>query len=322
MGLTSSSQEATPWPEQQPYLTEGFSAARNLLRAGMPDYYPGETVAPFTPAQSQAQNAMLQYAGGPVSQGLMTGAANQMRGTWDYGRGLMDQGLTAARPGMSQAGYAGYTPFTGGQLSSLLAGDVNVSQLAPVVGAMSRDIMGELSAPGGMLSQIRGQQVQYQPGGSSRGDMMAGMAGQAASQRLIDTASRMYSDAYGQAQNRRLGAAQMAQQGTQAAQQLGLAGGQLGLSALGQYPGVMQAPLSMYSTVANVGAQRRAMDQARINADMQRYNYAQMKPYQALAAYMPMISGDYGGKAVSKPSGVQTMGNLANIIMGITGALA
>jgi len=180
---------------------------------------------------------------------------------------------------------------------------------------MSRDIMGELSAPGGMLSQIRGQQVQYQPGGSSRGDMMAGMAGQAASQRLIDTASRMYADAYGQAQNRRMGAAQMAMGGQQGAQQLGLA-------AMQQYPGVMQAPLSMYGAASNVGAQRRAMDQARINAEMQQYNYAQMKPYQALAAYMPMISGDYGGTAVSKPSGVQTMGNLANIIMGITGAMA
>ena len=144
---------------------------------------------------------------------------------------------------------------------------------------------------------------------------MTGMAAQGASQRLVDTASRMYADAYGQAQNRRMGAGQMAMGGQQGAQQLGLA-------AMQQYPGVMQAPLSMYGAASNVGAQRRAMDQARINAEMQQYNYAQMKPYQALAAYMPMISGDYGGTAVSKPSGVQTMGNLANIIMGITGAMA
>jgi len=307
MALTSSSQTAAPWAQQIPYLTEGFTAAQKLLRGGMPDYYPGTAVAPFTPAQLQAQNAMLQYAGGPVAQGLMTGAANQLQGAMGYGLGAM-------QPGLTQQQYAGYTPFSSGQLSSLLSGDVNVSQLGPVVGAMSRDIMGELSAPGGMLSQIRGQQVQYQPGGSSRGDMMAGMAGQAASQRLIDTASRMYADAYGQAQNRRMGAAQMAMGGQQGAQQLGLA-------AMQQYPGVMQAPLSMYGSAANVGAQRRAMDQARINAEMQQYNYAQMKPYQALAAYMPMISGDYGGTAVSKPSGVQTMGNLANIIMGITGAM-
>ena len=94
---------------------------------------------------------------------------------------------------------------------------------------MGRDITGAMSAPGGLLAQIRQQQVGYQPGGSSRGDLVAATAAQTATQKLTDQASRMYADAFAKAQDRRLPAGQMALQAQQTAQQLGLSGGQLGL---------------------------------------------------------------------------------------------
>mgnify|MGYP003330459230 CR=1 FL=1 len=41
-----------PWDEQIPYLTEGFDQAKQIYNQGIPDYYPGETIAGFSPAQN------------------------------------------------------------------------------------------------------------------------------------------------------------------------------------------------------------------------------------------------------------------------------
>ena len=35
----------TPWAQQIPYLTQGFSQAQNLFNQPGPAYYPGQTVA-------------------------------------------------------------------------------------------------------------------------------------------------------------------------------------------------------------------------------------------------------------------------------------
>ena len=53
--------------------------------------------------------------------------------------------------------------------------------------------------------------------------------------------------------------------------------------------------MRMYDAMGRVGAQRRGMSQSAIDQDMQRYNYEQMAPYNALNQYMNTISGNYGG---------------------------
>ena len=120
----------------------------------------------------------------------------------------------------------------------------------------------------------------------------------------------MYSDAYSQAQGRRLPASQ---------QVLGsmAQGGQLGLSAMGQYPSIMQAPLGMYGAVGKVGAQQRAYNQEGINQAMSKYNYGAMAPQQALQNYMAMISGNYGGQSTATPSPLSQMGQMASLVMGL-----
>ena len=372
-GLTTSTATEQPWKQQIPYLTAGFKQAQELLDAGMPAYYGDPTLAQFTGPETAAQQNIINYAGGDQVRAMQDASANQLLGTYNlanqlaqqasgyggaaaqdaqaranavgaYGGGLMDYGQGATRYGLSQGQYAGMTPFQDRQLSEMLAGDVDVSSLVPVLGAMGRDVMGEIQ--GNILPGIRSQQVQYQPGGSSRGDIVASNAITAANQRMIDNASRMYADAYSQAQGRRLPAAQMALGAQQAAQQLGTQGaqlglgagslaqqgygtglqgvqaaqgaGQLGLSALGQYPGIMQAPLSMYGAAGQVGAQQRAMNQETINQAMAKYNYGAMAPQQALQNYMSMISGQYGGQSTATPSPLSSMGQLASLFMGLS----
>ena len=370
-GLTTSTATEQPWKQQIPYLTAGFKQAQELLDAGMPAYYGDPTLAQFTGPETAAQQNIINYAGGDQVRAMQDASANQLLGTYNlanqlaqqasgyggaaaqdaqaranavgaYGGGLMDYGQGATRYGLSQGQYAGMTPFQDRQLSEMLAGDVDVSSLVPVLGAMGRDVMGEIQ--GNILPGIRSQQVQYQPGGSSRGDIVTSNAITAANQRMIDNASRMYADAYSQAQGRRLPAAQMALGAQQAAQQLGTQGaqlglgagslaqqgygtglqgvqaaqgaGQLGLSALGQYPGIMQAPLSMYGAAGQVGAQQRAMNQETINQAMAKYNYGAMAPQQALQNYMSMISGQYGGQSTATPSPLSSLGQLVSLVKG------
>ena len=370
-GLTTSKATEQPWKQQIPYLTAGFKRAQEILDDGMPDYYSGKTLAEFTGPETAAHKNIINYAGGDQVRQMQDASANQLLGTYNlsnqlaqqatgyggaaaqdaqaranavgaYGGGLMDYGQGATRYGMSQGQYAGMTPFQDRQLSEMLAGDVDVSSLAPVLNAMGRDVMGEIQ--GNILPGIRSQQVQYQPGGSSRGDIVTSNAITAANQRMIDNASRMYADAYSQAQGRRLPAGQMALGAQQAAQQLGTQGaqlglgagslaqqgygtglqgvqaaqgaGQLGLSALGQYPGIMQAPLSMYGAAGQVGAQQRAMNQETINQAMAKYNYGAMGPQQALQNYMSMISGQYGGQSTSTPSALSSLGQMIALVKG------
>ena len=372
-GLTTSTATEQPWKQQIPYLTAGFKTAGELLDQGMPAYYGDPTLAQFTGPETASQQNIINYAGGDQVRAMQDASANQLLGTYNlanqlaqqasgyggaaaqdaqaranavgaYGGGLMDYGQGATRYGLSQGQYAGMTPFQDQQLSEMLAGKVDWSDtgLGPVVNAMSRDVMGEIQ--GNILPGIRSQQVQYQPGGSSRGDIVASNAINAAQQRMIDNASRMYADAYSQAQGRRLPAAQMALGAQQAAQQLGTQGaqlglgagslaqqgygtglqgvqaaqgaGQLGLSALGQYPGIMQAPLSMYGAAGQVGAQQRAMNQETINQAMAKYNYNAMAPQQALQNYMSMISGQYGGQSTATPSPLSSLGQLVSLVKG------
>ena len=366
-GASRSSATQKPWDIQIPYLEGGFKKAQELFDAEGPKYYDKQTQAKFTGPEKWAHRDIVDYGRGQEARNQIANLRGQLTDSYDragamdtlgaaaqkhgvgvadkvgaYGKDLTGYGGQATAYDLSQSDYAGMTPFQEAQLSDMLAGKVNMGQLKPVVSAMGRDIMGELSAPGGMLAQIRGQQVGYQPGGSSRGDMVTAMAGQGAAQKLADQASRMYADAFSQAQQRRLPAGQMALQAQQAAQQLGLsgaqtrlgagqlgqqaygtglqarqAGGQQGLSALDRAQGVLSAPIGLAKEVGGVGAQQRAWQQEAINQKMAKYNYEQMAPQQKLQNYMSMISGNYGGQSTATPSPLSSMGQLASLFMGM-----
>ena len=75
----------------------------------------------------------------------------------------------------------------------------------------------------------------------------------------------------------------------------GMQGAGAAQGALGQYPSIMGAPLQAYDKMQAVGAQRRAMDQAQIQQDMQKYQYEAALPQIGLQNYLAGISGEYGG---------------------------
>ena len=231
-GTTVKTTTAEPWKEQIPYLTAGMDAAKELYNKGIPEYYPGETLAGFDPAQTAAHQATLGYAMGPRAA-LQQQAAEQS----------LVQGLS---------------------------GQVDPNAYNPLANALQQQVMGNLK--GNILPGLRDQlMTSGQQGGSSRNDLLQNKAiAGAVTSGMTKPLADMYTNAYNQAQQRAVQSGQL-------------------------YPGMMNAPLSLYGAMGDVGQQRRAMSQEAMNRDMARYQYQATAPQQALANYMAMITGNYGG---------------------------
>jgi hypothetical protein len=74
----------TPWAQQIPYLTQGFSEAQRLYNAPGPAYYPGQTVAPFAPETTLGLNAQAARAsaGSPVNRAAQGYASDVLGGRY------------------------------------------------------------------------------------------------------------------------------------------------------------------------------------------------------------------------------------------------
>jgi len=259
-----------PWAEQKEFLKTGFGEAGRLYGQGTPDYYPGPTLAGFDPSQTAAQQAVLSYAKSPRVGALQEAAQQTTLGQMQ-----------------------GATPFTGGQMGDLLAGNVPTGagtpygDLANVYRQQAESQMqqGLANVRQGMVGSIN---APVQPGGGSRGDLaqerVLGQGQKAIAQNL----AQMYGGAYGQAQGMRAA-----------------------------YPSIMGAPLEMYGAIGDVGAQRRAMTQEAINQAQQKYGYDVGKDQTALSQYMANISGDYGGTSTATPSGLSQLGQIIGIMGGL-----
>tara|TARA_R110000824_G_scaffold222591_2_gene410266 strand:+ start:122 stop:982 length:861 start_codon:yes stop_codon:yes gene_type:complete len=268
-----------PWEAQQPYLTRGFDRAEQLYKAnplGMP-YYGGSTLAGFDPAQTAAQQRTLSYATGKRPAALQSAAEST-----------------------SLAQMGGLTPFSNQQRGDLLAGNVNTGAGTPfgtTANALQQAVQSNLT--GNILPGIRESLVRYNPGGSSRGDLVQNKAISSAVQSgLTKPLADMYSSAYQTAQGQRFPMAQM-----ELDQQA---------RGVGGYRNVMDAPLSMSQAMAGVGADRRAMTQENINRAIAKHDYQRSSPQRSLQNYLASVTGDYGSvvNATQKPNILGFLGNL------------
>ena len=123
-----------------------------------------------------------------------------------------------------------------------------------------------------LMGEVRsGQVMSGQYGGSARGDMLNQNVMNEANQQVNDNLAMMYGNAYQSAQDQRT-------------------------QALGQYGNIMNMPLEMSKQLYNrVGLPQQQLNQAVMNDQKQRYDYAAMSPYNNLAQYAQFISGNMGG---------------------------
>jgi hypothetical protein len=250
---------------------------------------------------STTENSPWAAQEGPLKYGFQEAERLYKKGAPAYYSGETVAGFDPSQEAAQKAtlGYA-MGPRAAAQqaaaeknIQQMQTGAVDTSTFDPMIDMYKRNAASALDP---MLAKIRSDQVLYQPGGGSRGDIAVGTAAGAVGDKLLDNIAKMQYQAYGDAQGRRT-------------------------QALGAYPTIMGAPMGMYNSMADVGAQRRAMSQEGINRGIQEHAYSSQADQTALANYMAGIHGDYGGMSTSKtpgPSGMSTIGSLA----GIVGSLA
>lgn len=185
-GSKTSTQESTPWEGQQPYLKDLFSQAQGLFDQGPQQYFPGQTVAPFSPQTQMGMDATMQRAqGGSPQQDAMgnylTGAMGQqnMDPSQIFGRAMgAANGIPQGQNMMSQAGQAGMSlgqpnPFVG-SAGNALQGMTGFGGLASAQQFAGNPAMGALPASQQYVNDTLG-------GGQGYGDwtqqVLGGMPG-------------------------------------------------------------------------------------------------------------------------------------------------
>lgn len=123
----TSTQRTEPWRGQQPYLTDIFQQAGNIYYGGGPQYYPGQTVAPFSPQSQLAMDLQTQMAlgGDPTLAGAQQWAQQQFgapqmdpQAIAGYGTGMMGQGADLmGQAGTSGLGLDAASQFAGGAIA-------------------------------------------------------------------------------------------------------------------------------------------------------------------------------------------------------------
>ena len=230
---TTTESTNTSRPWQQEYYKRMLAQAENLYNKGMPDYYKGPTVAGFTPAQMESMNLTSNYVTG--------GAQDMMNNQNQIYRQMMS----------GQVDTGAGTPY----------GDMADAYKRQAV-SQAQDAMAEL----------RTGQVAYQPGGSSRAELLNERVMEDTNQGISDNLAAMYGNAYDRAQQKQV-------------------------SALGQYGSIMNMPLEMSKQLYNrVGLPQQTLNQALMDDQKKRYDYNAMMPYNNLAQFQSFISGNYGGQ--------------------------
>ena len=226
-GARVTTQTTEPWSEQKDYLKAGFKQAADIYGRGAPDYYPGDTLAKFTPAQAAAQKGVAGYVTGPRA--------------------------------------AGQQAMAEGALTRGLSGKVDLSKFNPLMDALSNQMKSQLT--GSILPGIRQSMVEYHPGGSSRADLVQSQAIAAANKQMLDKAAEMYGGAYQSAQDRAVNYGQLYPSIMAAPLATYGALGDVGAEQRGMQQEAIDRDMAKYSYTANRDASQLANYMSMISGD-------------------------------------------------------
>lgn len=163
----------------------------------------------------------------------------------------------------------------------------NNPYLQSAIQAAIRPAQQALTDTGGALSNIRSSAMASGAYGGTRQGIAEGLAQARFGQSALDTAASMSNAAYQSGQ----------QQAT---------------TTLGLMPGLIQSAQVPGQMLSAVGAQNEGYQQALIEAAMNKWNFNENADRNALADYLQMVQGNFGGTATTtgpgpyRPSGLQT----------------
>lgn len=128
--------EAAPWGGQQPYLQDVFREAQNVYYGGGPQYYPGQTVAPFSPQSQMAMDMQTRRAmgGDPSQQGFGNWLTSTF-GQQNVDPSQIQAGAAGAMGGIPQAQQIlGQTGQQAGQIAGVGQGYMGMPEAAQFAG--------------------------------------------------------------------------------------------------------------------------------------------------------------------------------------------
>jgi hypothetical protein len=143
-GGQTTTTESEPWAGQSPFLEDLFAQGQNLYNQGPQQYYPGQTVAPFSPESMMGMDMMTQRAiGGSPQQDMfgqylmntmgqqnmdpnvMFGYGNQAAQGIGAGQQTVNQGLGGMQTGQNMMHQAGQAGMGMGQPNQMVGGAAN-----------------------------------------------------------------------------------------------------------------------------------------------------------------------------------------------------
>ena len=255
-GGTTTVQKADPWEKQMPYLSGGMNEFETLVPGVFPE---------AAKLYESGQLAPDYYKGNTVTnQSAWTQKANQMQAD----RALNGDASISTYKGSMDNIASGNALASNTGLNAL---NQMTTAVNPYSSALLNDAIGEANA-------------KIDSGFSGAGRYGSGAHENAKADSVADLTSQFYSDAY----DKQMEAAGMAGD-------LYNAGIDTQISAAQQGQELANQAYTDAEMLSQAGANLDAYNQAKLDANIDRWNYDQQKALTALSNYNQLIQGTYGG---------------------------
>lgn len=315
-----------PWAEQKPHLIDIYAGAKDFFDEGGAELFPDSFTAARDPNTLQGEQNIIDYLKqgqfadtGQAAAGATIDMFKNPYGSFDYA------GLASSDPGQ----FGMTSPEQNEALSQQMSGDPFRNPFTnQVIDAFSQDMRETYNRD--IAPQARTAQIAYQPGGSSRGDIINARNIDDLNENIGNFASQMYQQDYRDAINNQARGidlytqrAGLGEAGRQARAGEGLQ--RYGAAAQG-YGSVLDTITQGYGTQAAIGEDIRAFDQQGIDEAAFRFDYGENKDFYNLKDYQSFFSPGFGGTQSTSfnagPSDLQAAltggGGLLSILMGMS----
>lgn len=352
---TTTIQQSDPWVGQQDYLKDIFAKAQSQYNSATPLYFPSDTLADVDPLQTQAQNNIVDYIQGDRLaniEGLAEGGYGELLGdnpTINSARNLTGYGDIGIQSSLANSlapvNVSGAGANVSPALTQMLSGDPTTNPYFQATVDATGDLMDRQFFER-VMPQARSSLISFQPGGSTRGDIVQGqalgdhMASRNAMiadlqntefQRAMQQQGQgvgLYSQLKGIEEAGRSARAgegidQLSKTYVQALDAEQRRNQALGLG-LQNYSGIASQPLADQNVLSSIGAERRGFGQQDIEQAIARHNFEQNLASAKLAQYHNLISGNLGmsGSSTATNTGLGGGGGGGfNLMGGLGGAL-
>lgn len=282
---TNTVQQATPWSGEQGSLLNIYGQAQALDQNNVPQYYSGNTYAPLTGEQ----------------EGLMSNLIGNTYG----GGGVALQGANNALGGIEGGQYVGQTSGNFGNANNVLGNEMSSSYLNPANSPTYNTAISNA-----MAQALPAANASFVNGNRSDSGLASAASSAAAANAAAGLAQQQYNVNQG-IQNQAVGQASQNQIQNQQQQ----------LQGAFYAPFVDQQRTSDMGTALNTAGMDQTNAQNQIDANVARWNYNQMLPWNQLGMYESAVTGTGNpGSTVSSQSQVPYYSNTAaNVASGISG---